>query len=69
MWPKEYKDYPIDEPLIKCKVEPGKGIIGCEMHEINGWGIARHVYRPSRKRGPISTFVVWLLGEKETNDG
>lgn len=38
MWFKEYKDYPIDKQLIKEKVEPSHGIIGCEMHEINGWG-------------------------------
>jgi hypothetical protein len=38
MWWKEYRDYPLDKPLIKYQVQPGKGIIGCEMHEINGWG-------------------------------
>jgi len=38
MWPKSYKDCPKDKPLIKYEVEPSRGIIGCEMHEINGWG-------------------------------
>ena len=38
MWPKNYKDYPLDKKLIKYEVEPGNGIIGCEMHELNGWG-------------------------------
>lgn len=43
MWPKKYLDYPIDKPLIKQRVEPGKGIIGCEMHELNGWGASYHI--------------------------
>lgn len=38
MWPKEYRDYKKDEPLVKNRVEPSKGIVGCEMHERNGWG-------------------------------
>jgi hypothetical protein len=51
MWFKEYRDYPIDRPLIKYPVEPGKGIIGCEMHEINGWGNDLHVPRSKPKKG------------------
>lgn len=42
MWPKSYRDYPKDKPLIKNQVEPGKGIIGCEMHDLNGWGSSWH---------------------------
>lgn len=42
MWPKDYKDYPKDSSLIKEKVDSGKGIIGCEMHESNGWGNSFH---------------------------
>ena len=38
MWDKEYTDYKKDKPLKKHQVEPSYGIIGCEMHEINGWG-------------------------------
>ncbi len=38
MWPKEYRDYRRDAPLKKEVVEPSHGIIGAEMHEINGWG-------------------------------
>ncbi len=45
MWQKKYKDYPEDTDLVKKKVEPGKGIVGCEMHEINGWGLTHHQYR------------------------
>lgn len=48
MWPKIYKDYPVDSALKKQKVEPGKGIIGCEMHELNGWGATYHV--PSKRK-------------------
>ncbi len=43
MWPKEYRDYPKDKPLVKNRVEPGKGIVGCEMHDLNGWGTTHHV--------------------------
>lgn len=49
MWPKFYKDYPVDEPLIKYPVEPDHGIIGCEMHEIFGWGESYHIYKPRKK--------------------
>lgn len=38
MWPKNYKDYPEDESLVQNQVEPGHGIVGCEMHDLNGWG-------------------------------
>jgi hypothetical protein len=46
MWPKAYKDYKKDEPLKKMHVEPSKGIIGCEMHDLNGWGNTLHQQRP-----------------------
>lgn len=38
VWFKEYKDYPIDAPLKKERLEPSQGFNGCEMHELNGWG-------------------------------
>jgi len=38
MWYRYFKDYPPDSPLIQEEVSPGHGIIGCEMHELNGWG-------------------------------
>jgi len=50
MWPKSYKDYPADEPLIKEQVEPSHGIIGCEMHDLNGWGLEHHI--PSKQKKP-----------------
>lgn len=42
MWRNTYKDYRLDEEWLKEKVEPGKGIVGCEMHELNGWGDGIH---------------------------
>jgi hypothetical protein len=42
MWHKEYRDYETDQPLIKCQVYPEDGIIGCEMHDLNGWGNTIH---------------------------
>lgn len=56
MWPKAYKDYKKDEEVIKYPVQPGKGIIGCEMHELNGWGNSLHI-PPKRKRGIIGSLV------------
>lgn len=49
MWFKQYRDYPIDQPLIKEPVEPSRGIIGCEMHELNGWGAEHHI--PKKNQG------------------
>jgi len=57
MWPKSYRNYPVDLPVIKYPVEPGKGIIGCEMHEINGWGNTFHVPKKLRKKGVIALFL------------
>lgn len=50
MWPKIYQDYPPDTPLKKERVEPGRGLVGCEMCELNGWGEAQHLKR-NKKRG------------------
>jgi hypothetical protein len=63
MWFKEYRDYKIDKPLIKEPVESGKGIIGCEMHDLNGWGIENHRMKP-KKKGIFSIFLSQLFGEK-----
>jgi hypothetical protein len=56
MWPKSYKDYKTDAPLIKLQVSPQKGIIGCEMHELNGWGEEHHLPQ-KQKKGMISTLL------------
>jgi hypothetical protein len=63
MWPKRYKDYPVDEPLLKEKVEPGKGIIGCQMHELNGWGEAYHAL-PDPKKSLRFQLLERIIGEK-----
>lgn len=61
MWPKSYRDYKTDRPLIKYPVEPSHGIIGCEMHELNGWGTELHIPRKKRRS---KSFFRWLLGTK-----
>lgn len=47
MWTRKYKDYPTDRALKQQRVETGKGIVGCEMHENFGWG---HTYDLPKKR-------------------
>jgi len=37
MWPKNYKDYPAGSFLKQNQVQPLYGVVGCEMHEYNGW--------------------------------
>jgi hypothetical protein len=61
MWPKEYRDYPIDSPLIQEKVEPSHGIIGCEMHELNGWGHGYDIPKKKR-RGLFGSLLVSFIG-------
>jgi hypothetical protein len=64
MWHREFKDYKTDRPLIQYQVEPGRGIIGCEMHDLNGWGTLIHIPRKRKRRGVIGKFIAYLLGEK-----
>jgi len=59
MWAKEYRDTPPDFPLQKAPVEPGKGIVGSEMHEINGWGQTYHP--PSYKKTWLRRFFEKFL--------
>lgn len=61
MWPKAYRDYPKDSALKKERVEPGKGIIGVEMHEINGWG-SSYTGEKKRERGLLFSLLSRLLG-------
>ncbi len=51
MWDKDYKDYPKDTPLVHAQVEPGKGIVGCEMHDLNGWGNTLHKPPKPKRKG------------------
>jgi|GEM_PF-1027211 len=60
MWPKSYKDYRKDEDLIKYQVESGKGIIGCEMHEFNGWG-SSYDQKKRKKKSRIKIFIEKVL--------
>jgi|EndMetStandDraft_7_1072992.scaffolds.fasta_scaffold2858884_1 hypothetical protein len=62
MWFKEYRDYKIDDPLVKDKVSPSHGIIGCEMHDLNGWGEEHHIPRKKRKKGLPSILLEFLFG-------
>lgn len=62
MWPKKYRDYPPDKPLIKEQVQPGDGIIGCEMHEINGWGNNLHIPRKKHRKGFFSKLIKRMFG-------
>ncbi len=57
MWHKEYRDYPPDTPMIKEQVSPSHGIVGCEMHEINGWGHNYHIPLRRRKKGLFSKLL------------
>lgn len=61
MWLKEYRDYPIDRPLIKEQVESNKGIIGCEMHELNGWGT--HLHQMKRKKKGVWAKLISLIAK------
>lgn len=67
MWYKAYRDYPEDTPLIKEQVEPSHGIIGCEMHELNGWGTTLHYHPKERKRGFLRSLLSPLT-KKSQND-
>lgn len=64
MWPKVYRDYKIDESTVKESVEPSHGIIGCEMHDLNGWGNTFHVYK-KRKRGFLYRLMTKFFRSKE----
>lgn len=63
MWSREFKDYPTDSTLKQEKVEPGKGIIGCEMHEPFGWGSSAHHPPPPKKIGFFRTLLKQIFGE------
>jgi hypothetical protein len=56
MWHNTYEDHPVDELLSKENPETGKGLIGCQMKEINGWGEAQHV-----KKHPPSGMLKALI--------
>lgn len=63
MWYREYENKKNDESLIQVKVETGKGIVGCEMHDLAGWGQTHHVYK-RKKRGIFAGLKAFLFGSK-----
>lgn len=63
MWPKAYRDYKTDESLVKNQVQPGKGIVGCEMHDLNGWGNTLHIPVKKKKMGFFTTLLNALFGK------
>ena len=68
MWHREFKDYPTDTPLIHEKVEPSRGIIGCEMHELNGWGTSHHIPRKKQRKGIIAALLFYFFDKKEKSE-
>lgn len=64
MWDKEYRDYPKDHPLIQEQVSPHQGIVGCEMHDINGWGNTLHIPK-KKKRGRLAALFIKLFGGED----
>lgn len=71
MWYREYKDYPPDQPLVNERVETGKGIVGCEMHDLMGWGQTYHKPPKSKKRGILRTLLslVFRVKYKDSSRG
>jgi len=64
MWEQEYQDYPPDARLRKHRVETGRGIVGCEMNDIQGWGLT-HPPPQRKKRGALSTLMRCFLGSTD----
>lgn len=60
MWWKEYEDLRPDEPLVQERVEPGNGVIGCEMHGLYGWG-ERYSLPPAPKHGGLLSLLRTLF--------
>lgn len=62
MWHREYRDYKTDESNVKNQVESGRGICGCEMHEINGWGNTLH-HPQKKKSGWMASLLRYFFGK------
>lgn len=63
MWHKEYRDYKPHDRLIKQQVATGKGLKGCEMHELNSWGEDYH-HPPAKQRHGIFSTLLRALSTK-----
>lgn len=64
MWHREFQDYEPDKPLIKFQVYPADGIIGCEMHDLNGWGQTIHIPVRRRHGGFLARLKSLLFGTR-----
>lgn len=64
MWDRDYRDYKRDKPLVKERIEPGKGLAGCEMHELNGWGNTLQ-HRIRKQRGLLASLLIYLFSPKK----
>lgn len=67
MWDRDYRDYKRDKTLKKQQVEPSKGLIGCEMHDINGWGNTLQ-HPKKKKRGFLGSMIVHLFSSKKGDE-
>ena len=67
MWHREFRDYRIDQKMIKESIEPGKGIVGCEMHEINGWGNTLQ-HPQKKKRGFLGSLIAHLFHSSDKEE-
>ena len=67
MWPKFYRDYKVDKPLVKYQVRPGHGIVGCEMHDLNGWGNTLHIHTTGKLKPRIRSRIP--LADEEQVEG
>jgi hypothetical protein len=64
MWDRDYRDYKRDSTLKKQQIESGKGVAGCEMHELNGWGNT-YQHPKKKKRGLIASLIIHLFSPKK----
>lgn len=67
MWWKEYEDVRPDDSLIQERVEPGNGIVGCEMHGLYGWG-ERYSHPPTFKRKGVLAYFQSLFSSLFSQD-
>lgn len=66
MWFKHYRDYPHDRSMVQEQVEPSHGIIGCEMHDLYGWGTQYHIPK-KRKKGRLTSWLERLFKGHKNN--
>lgn len=65
MWHREYQDYKTDHPNVKESIEPSRGITGCEMHEVFGWGNSLH-HPVKKKHGWLASMITYFF---DSHDG